>query len=340
MRRLVLLAVMLALALAAPPALAAPGAVLYVDDDPGCNGKTPCYPHPQDAVNAAAPGSTIRVYPGTYGSRYSDCGWANCSCNDSYAPALIVYKDGLTIEAIDPDPAATVIEATHACWSNPGAVVASTAGGVTPAFGSEPNAVSIIANDVVLRGFTVLRPYSSTAGGHHAILIGGLYQGYGMDGEAFGFYGNTVSNCVMGSAAVQNYNGVTIWHSSNNVIAGNTVIDTRETAIEIFDGASRAEVKLPHPSQGNRIHDNVIQDNTGTWSLGEAVFVGIYYSSPPANVSTNNSGTEVYRNDCGGWDLFTAYSNGVKKFYDNTNVRQMRVIEATGVFYDGKKFPN
>ena len=66
------------------------------------------FTHPQDAVNTAAPGDTILVYPGTYGSRGSACGWASteagCGCGDWFAPALIVYKNGLTIQATGTQP--------------------------------------------------------------------------------------------------------------------------------------------------------------------------------------------------------------------------------------------
>ena len=40
----------------------------YVNDDGGCSGNTPCYTTIQAAVNAAAAGDTITVYPGVYGS--------------------------------------------------------------------------------------------------------------------------------------------------------------------------------------------------------------------------------------------------------------------------------
>ena len=51
------------LAFGARPGSADPG-TLYVDAAGVCGGNTPCYLHPQDAVNAANPGDTILVYPG------------------------------------------------------------------------------------------------------------------------------------------------------------------------------------------------------------------------------------------------------------------------------------
>ena len=108
------------------------------------------FTHPQDAVNAAAPGDKILVYPGIYGSRqYTSPTPPHWSApNDQYAPALIVYKDELTIKAVDPDPANTTIETTHDYWSNPVAIQASTGGtwdgsqyvgaGVYPSGGTAP----------------------------------------------------------------------------------------------------------------------------------------------------------------------------------------------------------
>ena len=45
---------------------------LYVDQAGSCGGNSPCYTHPQDAVNAANPADTISVYPGIYGHHPAD----------------------------------------------------------------------------------------------------------------------------------------------------------------------------------------------------------------------------------------------------------------------------
>ncbi len=117
---LTVLIILASMTLVAIPSVKA-GAVLEV-------GPGKAYAHPQDAVNAASPGDTILVYPGTYDSRQYTTKPPHYSANDQWAPALIVYKNDLTIEAADPDPSLTIIQSTHNYWSNPVAIQASTGG--------------------------------------------------------------------------------------------------------------------------------------------------------------------------------------------------------------------
>src|SRR5262245_27695513 len=83
----------LLLAVVAAPG-AAGGSTLFVDDDglagPGCNGNGQAYPEIQSAVDAAGPGDTIRVCPGTYPGH------------------IMVETADLTIEAVTPETAVIV----------------------------------------------------------------------------------------------------------------------------------------------------------------------------------------------------------------------------------------
>jgi hypothetical protein len=207
---------------------------LYVDDD--YDGDTEgwgltAFAHPQDAVNAAAEGDIVEVYPGTYYSRQftspTPPHWT--APNDQWAPALIVYKAGLTIEAVDIDPANTIIKSDHDVWSNPVAVQAST-GGVwddsqyndAGAYGNaSPNGIIVIADNVTIDGFTVISTYGgatsspsdnpNTAG----ILIGGLHAG---DSDYYGISGATVRNCV-----VRGHSGIRLWKAPDTTLEGNTI---------------------------------------------------------------------------------------------------------------------
>lgn len=342
MRILSIITLALLVALAATPAGAA-GATLYVDDDGLCGNKSPCYVHPQDAVNDANPGDTIRVYPGHYISRQYTAIPPHYSLNDQFAPPLIVYKDGLTIRAVDNNPANTVIHATHAVWSNPVAIQASTGGiwngaqyidaGVNPTFGSAPNAISIIANGVTIDGFTVRRSDAPNAGGHDAILIGGLYAGYGMHGETLGFGGNTVRNCVIDGGGGPARSGVWVWHSTDNLITRNTIVDPLAAAIALYDGYSDAEVGLAPTSTGNRIQGNTVIDDPATWGMGQGVFVGAWNTEGPLGAWTNNAGTRVTANDLGGLAVVTGYSWGDKRFAGNRNVSQYQAFFADDYFF-------
>jgi len=182
-------------------------AATWTVDDDLVECPTADFTHPQDAVNAAATYDIILVYPGVYDSRIYTQKPPHWGPNDKHAPALIVYKDGLTIQAVDPDPANTIIQSTHDWWSNPVAIQASTGGiwngsqyvgaGVYPVGGTAPNAVCIIASNVTISGFTLRKPFMgvsfsgfwNTAG----VMIGGLYAG---DPAHLGSDDNTVSKCV------------------------------------------------------------------------------------------------------------------------------------------------
>ena len=62
MRTLLIVMLVLLVTMAGTPAAEAAG-TLYVDDDGVCAGNSPCYLHPQDAVNAANPRDTCLLYP-------------------------------------------------------------------------------------------------------------------------------------------------------------------------------------------------------------------------------------------------------------------------------------
>lgn len=211
----------------------------YVDDDDvTCGGNYPCYSHPQDAVNSATAGDTIIVYPGTYDSRQYTSNPPHWSPNDQWAPALIVYRDSLTIQAVDPNPANTTIQTTHDLWSNSVAIQASTGGtwdgsqyvgaGVNPTGGTSPNGVIVIANGVTIEGFTIISTYGGDPGYPGAnpntagVFIGGLYAG---DRDRYGISGTAVRNCI-----ISGHSGVRLWKAPDTTIEGNTV-DNNQTLV-------------------------------------------------------------------------------------------------------------
>ncbi len=287
-------------------------ATLYVDDDGTAGGNSPVYLHPQDAVNAASPGDIIKVYPGTYGSRIFTAPkpphWTYPG--DCVAPALVVYKDGLIIEAVDSDPAYTIIESTHNNWCNPVAIQASTGGewngsayvgaGVNPGFGSAPNAAVIIASNVTIRGLTFRAP--ALVWNSAGVMIGGLYAG---DPANLGSDGNTVENCCFKNV----WHAVYIWHSSGNRVINNTVAELTTdhwAAISAYDGYNDDQINLGHPSENNFIAGNTLSNKgialgawaPATWTSNAGSVVccnaitqaGVTYSNGPVTLCCNTGG--------------------------------------------------
>jgi (2Fe-2S) ferredoxin len=306
-------------------ALAMPviGETWTVDDD-GADCPTADFTHPQDAVNAAAPYDTILVYPGTYDSRECSCG---TEPEDNIAPALIVYKDGLTIQAVDPDAASTIIQSTHDEWSNPVAVESSTGGAVVPSTQTAPSAIAIIASNVTISSFTIRKPnvdgdpnlagFWNTAG----VMIGGLYLG---DADNLGSDENTVVKCVFENV----WHAVLIWHSSNNMVVNNYVaplgITDSPWGIEIYDGADDADINLGYTGKDNKIVNNTLSD--------KGIFVGAW-GNPGPTVWADNSGTKVHSNNATG--LFTGFSSG-KKIFSGNKVAFMGAAFASDYKYPGE----
>ena len=289
-------------------------AATWTVDDDGVECPTADFPHPQDAVNAADPYDTILVYPGTYGSRIFTTKPPHSGNNDQHAPALIVYKDGLTIQAADPDPANTIIETTHDYWSNPVAIQASTGGtwdgsqyvgaGVYPAGGTAPNAICIIASNVTISGFTLRKPYMGVAWSGFwntaGVMIGGLYAG---DPDHLGSDENTVTKCAFEEV----WHAVYIWHSSDNMIVNNKVASLVDTghwaAISIYDGYNDAQINLGYTSMYNKIINNTLSN------------MGIAVGAWAPSILADNTGTKVHGNRA--TRLGATYSTGKSVFSGN-----------------------
>lgn len=319
-------AVALCLTIASP---AAYGANRYVDSANVCGGNTPCYLHPQDAVNAANPGDTILVYPGTYDSRFFQCPWQpNCGCSDNYSPSVIVYKDNLTIRSVA-GAATTTIQATHVCWSNPIAVQNSTNGAIVGVSGWNPSPVVVIANNATIDGFTLKRPktcanaqdcFSNTAG----VFIGSKGAGYP------DYLGNANGATVQNNVFTDVWHAVYIWHSSNNRILDNTVLALGDTghwaAMESYDGYNDAQIAFGSPSNNNAFLRNAIADKgigVGSWA--------------PPTARADNSGDVIACNTGTSFGAF--YDTGRVLFGFNTanpwTTAASNVLNVTGVSYTG-----
>ncbi len=225
----------------------------------------------QDAINGASEGNTILVGPGTYGDRDG-------------APPVIVYKDNLTIRAVDPNPANTIIETKLNGMCSIEFVKASTNNQVN--YSSGPNAISIVATYVTIDGFTIRAPgmmYNSAG-----VMIGDLFPG--QNNYLGDVHHNTIKNCEFKDL----WHAVYIYRSSYNVIEKNYVhpLDTTDhwAAITIHDGMGHVTGET---SQYNEILNNVL-DNKG-------ISVGAWANDGGAAdlASTDITGTIIEGNTCG-----------------------------------------
>lgn len=292
MKRLLILAMVLSTFLIAVPVSADPG-TLYVDDDGVCGGNSPCYTTIQAAINAASPSDTILVYPGTYG-KIPICppGWWCAPGGSYFAPPAVVYKDNLTIQAIDPNPANTVIVNDAAGWSGGYVVYYSTGTAVNPAGPSiwdgtvAPNAVVIIANGVTIEGFTINSTYIGDPGqtwhpNTAGVFVGGLYAG---DLQFEGKGGATIKNNT-----ASGWDAIRLWKSPGNTIDGNVLSNIPPTTapkgagISVWDGWIEGNPAIS--STGTQILGNTITTISGSDGV---FFGGVTSTSPWTGVDHSN----------------------------------------------------
>jgi parallel beta-helix repeat protein len=246
----------------------------------------------QRGINAATAGDTINVCPGTYDPQVNITvpGWGG-----TYpAQGIVVWKDNLTIKAVDPDPANTIISSPLGAWMDwwriqylTGGVFTSSTptltGGYNPGTSASPNAIMIVKSGVTIDGFTIHAHPSLTGSGYNGsgILIGGVAPG---DPNSLGADNNTVKNCVFSDV----WQAVYIWHSSGNQVLKNTVAALGNTGhwagFSIYDGYNTDQINLGHLSKNNIIQGNILAD--------KGISIGAW--QPP--VATDNSGTKILDN--------------------------------------------
>jgi len=232
----------------------------------------------QEAINNAGSGDTILVYPGTYDPQMdvTPPSWGG----HYYAQGIVVWKEGLTIKAVDPNPTKTVIENTLPGWMDAWRIQHLTGGkwtgsgttqtgGYLPSSSAAPSAIMIVANNVTIEGFTIRSTYIgdqnttshlNTAG----VFIGGVSAG-DLSSEGIG-WAKIRNNIISG------WSGVYIWKSPGNIIENNT-ITTIPPNFTLYN--------VP-PGSGICVWDGWDQGNSTISSVGTVIRNNIITGTPLA----------------------------------------------------------
>ena len=189
----------LSLALFHPVSAQQLGRVLYVNKtDNTCNGRSPCHPKIQAAIDVSAPGDTIRIQAGTYPEQL------NIQKND-FASAEEASR--IIIEA-DPESA-------------PGAVVLTGSAG--------PQCTNKFAIRIRRSKFVTIRGLTITGTGAEAIfMMGGANSNQGINIVENRIYGNGSSSCN---------GGITIARGNPETLIVNNLIHANgQNGIALIDG--------------------------------------------------------------------------------------------------------
>ena len=306
MKRLLTLTLVLAALLVAIPVSAGP-ATLYVDAAGTCSGNTPCYTTIQAAINAASDNDTILVYPGTYDPQIEVT--PPCWGGHYYAQAVVVWKAGLTIRAVGPDPANTIIQSTFAGWMQNWRIQILTGGtygprpncfpitgGYNPEISVAPSAVIVVKDNVTIEGFTIVSAYIGDPGqtwhpNTAGVMIGGVAAG---DTTVDGVSSTTVRNCVIsGWSAVYN------WKSSNTTLDGNVMTNIQTTTAPMgstvngWGGSNQGNCS--RSATGMRLVNNTIT----SVAVENAVFLGGFCNGWINNSDLYIDGNTIVSPACG-----------------------------------------
>lgn len=309
MKKLLILAMLFSMLLIAVPVSADPGTLYVDDDDPTCGGNSPCYTTIQAAINAAIAYDTILVYPGTYDPVVEVT--PPCWGGHYYALGVVVWKAGLTIQAVDPDPAKTIIRSdpysvpigwmdwwriqrlTGGQWIGCGP---SQTGGYNPGTSAAPSAVIVVKDDVTIEGFTIISTYIGDPGqtwhpNSAGVMIGGVKAG---DTVVDGVDGTTIRNCVLsGWSAVYN------WKSSNTTLDGNVMTNIQTTTAPMGSTVNGwggwNEGDCSRSATGMQILNNTIT----SIAVEHAVFFGGYCSGWIDNSNLYIDGNTIVSPACG-----------------------------------------
>jgi len=310
MKKLLTLVMVLSVLLIAVPVSANSG-TLYVDDDGSCSGNSPCHTTIQAAINAASDYDTILVYPGTYDPVIEVT--PPCWGGHYYALGVVVWKAGLTIQAVDPDPANTIIRSdpysvpmgwlswwmiqilTGGTYGTPPNCFPIT-GGYNPGTSAAPSAIMVIKDDVTIEGFTISSTYIGDPGqtGHPnsaGVMIGGVKAG---DTVVDGVDGTAIRNCVIsGWSAVYN------WKSSNTTLEGNVMTNIQTTTAPMGSTVNGwggwNEGDCSRSATGMRILNNAIT----SIAVEHAVFLGGYCNGWIDNSDLYIDGNTIVSPACG-----------------------------------------
>ena len=200
----------------------------------------------------------------------------------------------------------------------------STAGAIIGVSSWSPNAITIVANNVTIEGFTIHRPYDDTDATKNTagVFIGSKAAGY----QDYLGYANsaTVQNNVFSDV----WHAVYIWHSSGNQIVNNTV-DALTTdhwaAISTYDGYDDVQINFGNLSENNLIAHNTLANK------------GIALGAWEPATWTSNAGSQVCYNITS--QVGVTYAHGPLIIGCNTGdfwqINTDNVLRITGIDYTG-----